>query len=171
VAKSPLKIVDDTKNKHAEEESIEKDVFLDTHEKIDNALCGDIEKLTEGRSIIKFSTNDTMRADEKGMVHSGFLFSAADYAAMTAVNMKNVLLIGSTTTFFTPIRVGDVVTFEAQVRHKDGRKRDVNVVGTVDGIKVFKGEFRTVIPENNVLNIELFNTFEEGLADSLGSRK
>lgn len=168
MAKPPSRIVEDRKKI---EPHIEKEVFLDTHERIDNTLCGDIEKLTEGKSIIKFSTNESMRADEKGMVHSGFLFSAADYAAMTAVNLKNVLLIGSTTTFFAPIRVGDVVVFEAQVRHKDGRKRDVNVIGMVDGIKVFKGEFRTVIPEHNVLNIELFNTFEEGLADSIGTNR
>jgi acyl-coenzyme A thioesterase PaaI-like protein len=166
MSKAKLKIVD---SKSAPEE--EKKVFLDTHEKIDTILCGNIVSLTEGKSQVVLETSDTMRADEKGMVHSGFVFSAADYAAMIAVNMKNVILIGSTTTFLAPIRVGDIIIFDARVRHKDGRKRDVNVKGTVDNVVVFKGEFRTVIPENHILNIELFNTFEKGLGASLGTHE
>jgi acyl-CoA thioesterase len=167
VAKTRLKIVDDEKVEREEPE--DKKVFLDTHDNIDNILCGDIVSLTEGKSQVVLTTSESMSADEKGMVHSGFIFSAADYAAMIAVNMRNVILIGSTTTFLAPIRVGDVVVFDAQVRHKDGRKRDVNVLGSVDGIKVFKGEFRTVIPDNHILNIELLDAVEKGLGKSIGT--
>ncbi len=96
-----------------------------------------------------------MLADEKGLVHSGFIFSAADYAAMAAVNEKNVVLVASNCQFLSPVRLGDIVNIKATVRNKEGRKRHVSVVGYVFDIKVFEGEFKTVVTERHVLKLHL----------------
>ncbi len=136
-------------------------VLLNTHEKIDSALCGDIEELKRGYSRILLITTEVMRADDVGLVHGGFIFSAADFAAMTAVNERNVILASSACQFLAPVRVGDHVTFEAHERQKEGRKRAVYVTGSVLDIKVFEGEFKTVVTDNHVLNLTLLDNVEK----------
>jgi acyl-CoA thioesterase len=136
-------------------------VYLETHLKINHALCGDIEKLQEGYAKIILTTNEDMRADSVGLVHGGFIFGAADFAAMAAVNDKNVVLAASNCQFLAPVRVKDIVAFEASVRHKEGRKRNVHVKGYTSDVKVFEGEFKTVITEHHVLNLSLLKNSEE----------
>ena len=138
-------------------------IMLNTHEKIDTSLCGDIEELKKGYSRVLLMTTESMRADHVGLVHGGFIFSAADFAAMSAVNEKNVVLANSNCQFLAPVRVGDSVMFEAQERQKEGRKRSVYVVGSVLDIKVFEGEFKTVVTDNHVLNLTLLDNVEDAV--------
>lgn len=136
-------------------------VILNTHERINNAYSGDIVKLEKGYSKVSLETIEAMRADDVGLVHGGFIFSAADFAAMTAVNEPNVVLASSNCLFLAPVRVGDIVIFEATERQKEGRKRDVAVRGFVNDIKVFEGEFKTVVTERHVLRLDLMKNIEE----------
>lgn len=148
--------------KKIEEENLDDAiVLLNTHEKIDISLCGDIEELKLGYSRVSLTTTETMRADDVGLVHGGFIFSAADFAAMTAVNERNVVLASSVCQFLAPVRVHDLVIFEAHERQKEGRKRSVYVTGSVLDIKVFEGEFKTVVTDNHVLNLTLLDNAEE----------
>ena len=133
----------------------EEEVLINTHEKIDNELCGRIEKVEKGILELSLKTIPEMLADDKGLIHGGFIFSAADYAAMAAVNEKNVVLVASNAQFLSPVRLGDTVNIKATVRHKEGRKRNVNVVGYVYDIKVFDGEFKTVVTDRHVLKLHL----------------
>ncbi len=151
----------DEQNSNTEAPNTQEDVHQQTHLKINQALSGDIELLQQGYSKVILSTTEEMRADEAGLVHGGFIFSAADFAAMTAVNDKNVVLAASNCQFLAPVRVGDQVMFEAQVRHKEGRKRNVHVKGYNSDIKVFEGEFKTIITEHHVLNLSLLHNSEE----------
>lgn len=147
-------------NVEAEEES-SGIVLLNTHEKIDGSLCGDIDELKKGFAQVTLVTTESMRADHVGLVHGGFIFSAADFAAMAAVNERNVVLASSNCQFLAPVRVGDHVVFEAHERQKEGRKRSVFVVGSVLDIKVFEGEFKTVVTDNHVLNLTLLDNAED----------
>jgi acyl-coenzyme A thioesterase PaaI-like protein len=106
---------------------------------------------------VSLLTNEEMRVDSLGLVHGGFIFSAADFAAMAAVNDPNVVLSGATTSFLSPVRVDDEVIFTAKVRHKDGRKREVNVTGNVLDIKVFEATMKTVVLDKHVLKLDLMN--------------
>ena len=131
------------------------EVLLNTHERVDNDLCGKIEKMDKTTLELSLKTLPEMLADDKGLVHGGFIFGAADYAAMAVVNEPNVVLVSSNTQFLSPVRLGDTVTFKALVRHKEGRKRNVNVTGYVLDIKVFDGEFKTVVTDRHVLKLHL----------------
>ncbi len=55
----------------------------------------------------------------------------------------------------------DEVRVIARVRHKEGRKRNVNVTAFVHEIKVFEGEFKTVVTERHILKLKLLNDSEE----------
>lgn len=131
------------------------DVLLKTHEEINRDLCGEIEKMDIGYVKLKLVTTHDMLADSKGLIHGGFIFGAADYAAMAAVNERNVVLVASNCQFLSPVKFGDIVSFVAKVRHKEGRKRNVHVIGNVLDIKVFDGEFKTVVTDRHVLKLRL----------------
>jgi len=131
------------------------EVLLTTHERINQDLCGEIEKLEHGYVNLKLVTTHEMIADSMGLIHGGFIFSAADFAAMAAVNEKNVVLVASDCQFLSPVKFGDIVNFTAKVRHKEGRKRNVHVIANVLDIKVFEGEFKTVVTERHVLKLKL----------------
>ncbi|MBS4068506.1 MAG: hotdog domain-containing protein [Sulfurimonas sp.] len=139
------------------------DVMLKTHENINQDLCGEIEKLDSGFVKLKLVTTHDMIADSQNLIHGGFIFSAADYAAMAAVNEKNVVLVASECQFLSPVKFGDIVNFIAKVRHKEGRKRNIHVTGYVLEIKVFEGEFKTVVTDRHVLKLKLTDT--EGIVE------
>ena len=122
-----------------------------THTKIDKRLSGFPEEVKDGFAVVRLKTTEVMSADEKGLVHGGFLFSSADYAAMLAVNEPTVVLAKAEVKFLKPVRVGDEVVFTARVEKREGKKIIVNVVGKKDGSAVFEGEFLCVVPEKHVL--------------------
>ena len=125
---------------------------LNTHLKIDNSLNGELIELKSGYSKVALSTTDIMRADEEGLVHGGFCFGAADFAAMASVNDPFVVLVKSEVKFIAPVRVGEVVEFEAKVIEDNGRKYKVEVVGLVELKEVFKGTFNAVVLKSHVLS-------------------
>ena len=126
---------------------------VNTHPGIDAALCGYPLELAEGRSVTELLLTDVMKTDATGLVHGGFVFGAADYAAMLAVNDPWVVL-GSATEirFVQPTRVGDRLRFEAQVVTREGRRQDVAVTAETNGTKVFTGTFSCFVLKSHVLD-------------------
>jgi acyl-CoA thioesterase len=118
-------------------------------------------KLEVGYVEVRLTTTPEMVADDIGLIHGGFVFSAADYAAMLAVNEPNVVLVGCDCQFLSPVKFHDEVNVIARVRHKEGRKRNVHVEAYVLDIKVFEGEFKTVVTERHVLKLKLLDEEEE----------
>ena len=138
----------------------EENVVLRTHERINKDLTGDILKHETGYVELRLTTTSEMVADSLGLIHGGFIFSAADYAAMAAVNERNVVLVASDCQFLSPVKFHDEVNIIARVRHKEGRKRNVHVEAFVLDIKVFEGEFKTVITEKHILKLHLLDEEE-----------
>ena len=130
-------------------------VIEKTHQKINRDLCGEIEKMDVGYVESKLTTTVDMVADNMDLIHGGFIFSAADYAAMLAVNKRNVILVACDAQFLSPAKLGDIIIIKATLRHKEGSKRNVNVTAFVGDIKIFEAEFKTVITERHVLKLNL----------------
>ena len=130
-------------------------VELKTHQRIDQTLCGNLVELGNGYARVELDTTREMVVDEMGLVHGGFTFAAADFAAMAAVNDPNVVLVSSECRFLSPVKVGDRVVFEAKELYKEARKRNIHVVGYFEDIKVFEGEFMAVVLERHVLKLKL----------------
>ncbi len=128
---------------------------LKTHRRIDQSLCGTLLELTDGYAKVELETTRQMAVDELGLVHGGFTFAAADFAAMAAVNDPNVVLVSSECRFLSPVKVGDRVIFEAKELYKESRKRKIHVIGYFEDIKVFEGDFMAVVLERHVLKLKL----------------
>jgi uncharacterized protein (TIGR00369 family) len=93
-----------------------------------------------------------MAADDSGLVHGGFIFGLADYAAMLAVNHPNVVLGGADVKFLKPVKAGESVYAEATVTSASGKKQMVSVTVKREDDVVFKGDFSCFILEKHVLD-------------------
>ena len=124
---------------------------LNTHLHIDTSLCGKVTKLEEGYAEVLLYTTQQMSADAQGLVHGGFVFGAADYAAMSAVNDPYVVLGASSSRFIAPVKVGDAVLCKARVVNSKGKKSVVEVVAFVNEKLVFEGDFTTFVLTSHVL--------------------
>jgi acyl-coenzyme A thioesterase PaaI-like protein len=133
---------------------------LRTHQRINQTLCGNLVELDEGYAKVELETTRDMVVDEMGLVHGGFVFSAADFAAMAAVNHPNVVLVASECRFLSPVKVGDTVVLEAKELYKEARKRKIHVIGYFEDIKVFEGDFMAVVLERHVLKLKLLKEEE-----------
>ena len=124
---------------------------IKTHKKIDERFSGKVIELKENYAKVLLKTIPEMAADEEGLVHGGFTFSSADYAAMVAVNDPYVVLVSADVKFTAPVRVGEEIVFEAKVIEKDGKKSKVEVIGKVYEVKVFEGVFKTYSLDKHIL--------------------
>jgi len=123
-----------------------------THEQIASHLCGRPVELGAGRARVVLETTAEMAADQRGLVHGGFTFGLADYAAMLAVNEPPVVLASAQVKFLGPVVVGDRVEAEATLERSDGRKRWVRVIARRDGAPVLEAEFVAVVPDRHILD-------------------
>jgi len=125
---------------------------IHTHKSISRALCGEPLEVKEGYSRVKLKTTADMAADSAGLVHGGFIFGQADYAAMIAVNDPHVVLGAAEVKFMKPVKAGETVVAEAQVSETDGKKRIVDVSAAKDGATVFEGRFTCFVLDRHVLS-------------------
>jgi uncharacterized protein (TIGR00369 family) len=114
-------------------------------------LCGSPQQIKDGESRVAFTALSEMAADETGLVHGGFVFGLADYAAMLAVNHPHVVLGSADVKFLKPVRVGDTLEAHATVKKVDGKKQWVDVVVKKDDSVVFSGGFTCFVLERHIL--------------------
>jgi len=120
-----------------------------THPSIDRRLCGEPLEIGQGSARVAFIGLPEMAADDRGLIHGGFVFGLADYAAMLAVE-----LAGAEVRFLKPVAVGERLVAEARVEESDGRKSRVRVQvlrDGRDGEAVMTGDFRCVALDRHVL--------------------
>jgi acyl-coenzyme A thioesterase PaaI-like protein len=122
-----------------------------THLGIDARLCGTPKEIEPGRAVVEWRAGAETAADARGLVHGGFIFGLADYAAMLAVNEPNVVLSSAEVRFLAPVRVGEHLVAEARVTGSEGRKHRVQVDVRQKGSTVFGGSFRCFVTPQHVL--------------------
>ncbi len=128
------------------------DMIIETHKKINNRLIGTPVLIEKGvRSEVILNSIDEMAVDDHGLVHGGFTYGLADYAAMLAVNHPNVVLGASESKFIAPVKVGDTMKAAAKVNEISGRKHEVSVEIFVDDKKVFEGYYKCYVLDKHVL--------------------
>jgi uncharacterized protein (TIGR00369 family) len=125
---------------------------LNTHLAINQSLCGRVISIEEGVAVVRLDTTPDMVADDHKLVHGGFIFGAADYAAMAVVNDPNVVLGSAEVKFLKPTRCGESVTLRAKVVEAEGKRRRVEVEAVDEaGARVFSGIFTCFVLEKHVL--------------------
>jgi acyl-coenzyme A thioesterase PaaI-like protein len=126
-----------------------------THLGLDRRLCGQPSAVEEGSAVVAIEALPEMAADERGLVHGGFVFGLADHAAMLAVNHPNVVLGSAEVRFLKPVAVGERLEARAVVEEADGRKSRVRVEVLRAGAPtevVMAGTFLCFVLERHVLD-------------------
>jgi acyl-coenzyme A thioesterase PaaI-like protein len=123
-----------------------------THLAIDRELCGSPVAVAPGAATVRLDATERMAADDRGLVHGGFVFSAADYAAMLAVNDPHVVLGAASVKLTAPVRVGDEVIVTAHRSKEEGRKHIVGVQAKVNDRVVMTGEMTAFVLDRHVLD-------------------
>ena len=126
-------------------------VDTNTHLAIDPEWVGTPLARSEGHAQVSLTTHARMAADSRGLVHGGFVFGLADYAAMLAVNDPFVVLGSSEARFLRPVVVGDVVVASAALETIAGKKHTVKVTCTREDEPVFEGTFTCFVLPQHVL--------------------
>jgi len=122
-----------------------------THQALSAALCGRSLELSAGRAQVQLVTLPEMAADANGLVHGGFVFGLADYAAMLAINEPNVVLGSAEVRLLAPVVVGETLLATASLLRTEGKKHFVEVSVTRHATQVFVGTFVCFVPKTHVL--------------------
>ncbi len=122
-----------------------------THQAIDRSLCGHPLLVEQGHSRVEMQTTQVMAADDSGLVHGGFVFGLADYAAMIAVNHPNVVLGSADVKFLKPVRVAETIIAEARVEEVQGKKHWVAVSVSQNDEIIFQGMMTCFVLDKHVL--------------------
>lgn len=128
---------------------------LVTCPEISTTMAGTICELSKNHARSVFIPTTDMVIDQHGLVYDAFVFGAANYVAQAAINKEYSILTSSKTSFYAPLKFGDVLQLEAQALFDESaRKREVRVVGQVNDIKVFESSMNIIVTEEHVFNLK-----------------
>jgi len=124
-----------------------------THILASKKFVGSVISIDNNSAKVTLKITEEMVVDSYNLVHGGFVFGLADYAAMVAINEPTVVLGKATVKFIKPVTVNDVLTANAEIQHKNnGKKMIVDVVVSNDKKEiVFEGEFVCFVLEKHIL--------------------
>jgi uncharacterized protein (TIGR00369 family) len=126
---------------------------IKTHVCANREFLGTPLEVVEGKyAKVELVTKESMAVDDWGLIHGGFAFGLADYAAMLAVNDPNVVLGSAEARFTAPVKNGEKMVAEAKVEAVDRRKRIVVTEITVDDNVVFKGTFTCFVLDKHIFD-------------------
>ena len=126
-------------------------VFINTHKNINYKLCGEPAELKENEASVTLTLTEDMACDDYKLVHGGFIFGLADYAAMLSINHPNVVLGKSEITFLSPSKVGDTLIANATVIEANGKKNIVSCSVFNGKKKCAEGQFTCFITDKHIL--------------------
>ena len=127
-------------------------VQQNTHNLTNKKLVGEVIEIKDGYSKVVLTATDEMTVDEKGLIHGGFTFGLADYAAMVCVNDPNVVLGSADVKFLAPVKKGDKLIAKAFLIKNEGKKNIVEVEIVSETNKVFSGTFNCYVLDKHVLD-------------------
>ncbi len=113
-----------------------------THLLISEKLVGSVVTIEKNKARVELTPLKEMAADNLGLLHGGFIFGLADYAAMLAVNRPYVVLGKAEVKFIKPVTINENLVAVAKIIDIEGCKYEVNVnVYNCKDEIVFNGTF------------------------------
>jgi uncharacterized protein (TIGR00369 family) len=122
-----------------------------THQRVNQHLCGIPVDLKENFAQIKLLTTEEMITDDTNLIHGGFIFGLADYCSMLTVNHPNVVLGGANVRFLKPVKKGDILTANGKLINTKGKEIHIKVNIFRKKDLVFDGDFICFTPKKHVL--------------------
>ena len=128
-----------------------KNMEIRTHIGISLKLVGEPIEIGPGHASVRLVATADMVADDRGLVHGGFAFGLADYAAMLAVNDPFVVLGAAEVKFLAPVSRGETLLAQADVVEVKGKKQIVKCFVRTEK-PVFEGTFTCFVLDKHILD-------------------
>ena len=116
-------------------------------------IVGELTEIYRNKVVTRFAPTERMIMDESKMIHAGFIFNAASFAAMAAINKKYSVLIAADVKFLAPIELGHEVIFKAEAIQSDTKKCEVKVEGYLLDIKIFDSLFHIAVFDKKIFKL------------------
>lgn len=116
-------------------------------------VVGELVDLAKNKATVRFAPGDKMIMDDNKMIHAGFVFNSASFAAMAAINKKYSVLIAADVKFLAPIEPGHEVIFKAEALQNDIKKCEVKVEGFLLDIKIFDSIFHIAVFDKKIFKL------------------
>ena len=128
-------------------------IAQNTHLLASKKLVGSVVSIKDDTAEVVLKITKDMIVDDYLLVHGGFVFGLADYAAMVAINEPTVVLGKAEVKFVKPVIDSDELTAIATITDKTNGKKimvSVNVFNTKKEM-VFEGVFVCFVLEKHIL--------------------
>ena len=145
-------MVDDGLNEESVDIPLENDDLIVCTEMSPN-IVGELLELYHNKAVVRFTPTDRMTMDQSKMIHAGFVFNSASFAAMAAINKKNSVLIAAAVKFLAPIELGHEITFKAEAIQNETKKCEVKVEGYLLDIKIFDSIFHIAVFDKKIFKL------------------
>lgn len=122
-----------------------------THQMVNQHLCGIPVDLKKNFAQIKLLTTEEMIVDDTDLIHGGFIFGLADYCSMLTINHPNVVLGGANVRFLKPVKKGDILIANGKLANIKGKEIRIKVDIFREKELVFDGNFICFTPKKHVL--------------------
>ncbi|MCI6216935.1 MAG: PaaI family thioesterase [Helicobacter sp.] len=120
--------------------------------------CGSVLENSKNKASVSFVPNESMVSDideHSKLIHAGYIFNAASFAAMVAVNKKHSIMIAADVKFLSPIQLGHEIFFKAHALQHNTKKCEVKVEGFLLDIKIFDSIFHIAVFDKAPFSIAL----------------
>ncbi|TLD81056.1 PaaI family thioesterase [Helicobacter sp. MIT 05-5293] len=116
-------------------------------------VVGTLTELQRNKAVVQFVPTEKMIMDDSKIIHCGFVFNSASFAAMAAINKKYSVLIAADVKFLAPIELGHEVIFKAEALQSDTKKCEVKVEGYLLDIKIFDSLFHIAVFDKKIFKL------------------
>lgn len=99
-------------------------------------------ELAKDWAKISINPRKSETVDKESQLYDGSIFSAATFCAMAAVNQERTFLISANVDFLNTVdKTDEEMIFEATASSNISGKKQIEVVGKINDIAVFSGNF------------------------------
>lgn len=146
--------IENVMQEEAADEPAQFEGFVGIQANLDENIAGHVVEVRPEYAKTRFRLIREMSYDVEGLAFNGFVYSAASWAAQLAINKEYLISVASKVNFLSPVKIGDIIDFEANALFSESKKQDVKVIGCVNDIRVFEGTFSIIILEDHILKIQ-----------------
>ena len=124
-------------------------------------IVGELLELYHNKAVVRFTPTERMVMDKNKLIHAGFVFNSASFAAMAAINKKYSVLIAADVKFLAPIELGHEITFKAEAIQSETKKCEVKVEGYLLDIKIFDSIFHIAVFDKKIFKLRFKDEEED----------
>ncbi|WP_121036413.1 hotdog domain-containing protein [Helicobacter pylori] len=117
---------------------------LETCKNFKPSVGTELVVLEKNIAHVRFKGNESM-VYEENFVHTGFVLTACNYAALCALNKRHSVVVSNNINFYAPLELNQEALIKAQVVQDGVKKAEIKIEAFVLDIQVLEGMIEIVV--------------------------